>query len=369
MKKNLKRNLQWFLLILFIGAILITWIMNHVGDFVTGFVEGFTERGNGGVLPEGMEKTAKYVGVAFALSVGAALLIWIYRIIKKSISDPVKKISEGMEQVRNGNLDVELGTGDGFEFGSMEESFNSMVKGLREAGEAQEINAEKNRKLYAEIAHDLKTPMTMILGYARLITSENADESKVKEYAKIIAEQTENANGLLEQMLEYAKLGSTEYRLELKEGNLAEILRQVTADSYFRFEEKKMELEVDIPDSVICRFDEQQIKRVFFNLIGNIIRHDPEGTKVVIGLKESESGGIKCIFADNGPLIEGELKEQLFEPFKTGDESRNSRNGSGLGLSVAKKIALLHGGDLEYRDEVMAGFKGFILELSSVSVS
>ncbi len=364
MKKKLKRNLRWFLLVLFLGVILITWILNNVIDFIRGFIEGFSESGNDGVLPEGMEVIAERTGTVLAIFLGMALLYWIYRVIKRTISDPVKKISENMEQVKNGNLDIEMKAEDGFEFGPMEENFNSMVKGLKDARDMLEENAEKNRKLYAEIAHDLKTPMTMIMGYARLISENKEDGEKIGEYAEIISEQTKNANGLLEQMLEYAKLGSTEYHLDLKTGNIAETLRQAAAENYFRFEEKKMELDADIPDRVVCDFDEQQIKRVFFNLMNNMIVHNPEGTGVKLFIKENEEEyGIRITFGDNGPLIEGDLKEQLFDAFRTGDESRNSRGGSGLGLSVAKKIALLHGGDLKYEDEVLPGYKGFVLSL------
>ncbi len=362
--KKWKRNLKVFLLLLLVGAMVITWILNHVGDFVAGFVEGFAKAQNDGTLPEGIGTVAEATGVVLSILLCLLLLFLIFGIIRKNVSDPLQRISQSMEEVRNGNLDAEMETDDAFEFGSIEKNFNSMVKGLREARDFREENAEKNRKLYAEIAHDLKTPMTMILGYAKLLAGDEIGERERKAYALTIAEQTENANSLLEQMLEYAKLGSTEYRLEKNRTNIAELLRQTAAESYFRFEERGMELEADIPEDITAECDVTQMKRVFLNLIGNILKHNPEGTKVKLAMRQNAAeSGIEMIFADNGPLIEGELKEQLFDAFRTGDESRNSKGGSGLGLSVAKKIAVLHGGDLEYRDEVLPGFKGFVLTI------
>ncbi len=372
MKKR-KKSLQNLLITLFLGAIFVAWALDSVADFLQGFTQAF--KGNNdapAVESSGTDiamYTAKFLSIIFV-----CVVFWI---IKKKVSDPVKRLSKNMERVREGNLDADMEVVDSFEFGQMEKDFNSMVAGLREARALREENEEKNRKLYAEIAHDLKTPMTMILGYAKLLSKGDVPAETRQEYVSTIVEQTENANALLEQMLEYAKLGSTEYRLDRKEGNLAECLRQAAAENYIRFEEKKMELEVEIPkDTVVCKYDERQMKRVFNNLIGNVIRHNPEGTEVKIVMELSQKGSgdapkdtdkvpdtIEIRVADTGPLIEEGVKEHLFEPFHAGEESRNNSGGSGLGLSVAKKIAQLHGGDLEYREQLTEGYKGFVLTI------
>ena len=368
-----KKSLQNLLITLFLGAIFVAWALDSVADFLQGFTQAF--KGNNdapAVESSGTDiamYTAKFLSIIFV-----CVVFWI---IKKKVSDPVKRLSKNMERVREGNLDADMEVVDSFEFGQMEKDFNSMVAGLREARALREENEEKNRKLYAEIAHDLKTPMTMILGYAKLLSKGDVPAETRQEYVSTIVEQTENANALLEQMLEYAKLGSTEYRLDMKEGNLAECLRQAAAENYLRLEEKKMELEVEIPkDTIVCKYDERQMKRVFNNLIGNVIRHNPEGTEVKIVMELSQKGSgdalkdtdkvpdtIEIRVADTGPLIEEGVKEHLFEPFHAGEESRNNSGGSGLGLSVAKKIAQLHGGDLEYREQLTEGYKGFVLTI------
>ena len=373
MKRKAKRNLQGFLTRLFICALLLVWLMLSIKDFVSGVMAGYGS--------DGGENAALFEGVLFTLTAVfvIVLIIGLFLLLKKFVFDPVKRLSASMEKVRGGDLNVTMDVADRFEFGKMEESFNTMVQGLREAKELQSTNEEKNRKLYAEIAHDLKTPMTMILGYAKLLSQGDLSEEEKKEHLGTIIEQTEHANALLEQMLEYAKLGSTEYRLDIKEGDLAECLRQVAAESYYRFEEKKMELDVEIPDeAVLSQYDERQIKRVFFNLIGNVITHNPEGIKVKIVMKlpdnatnnaskgrdhETTQEFIEIWVADNGPLIEEGLKDQLFEPFHAGEASYHRKGGSGLGLSVARKIARLHGGDLEYRERLTEEFKGFVLTL------
>lgn len=357
MKGKAKRNLQGFLVRLFVGALALVWFILSLKDFMRGVMAGY---GSGEEKNVTMDEGLLYIITAIF---GSLLIIGLFLLLKRFVSDPVKRLSASMEKVRGGDLSVTMKVGDRFEFGKMEENFNTMVMGLREAKELQRANEEKNRKLYAEIAHDLKTPMTMILGYAKLLSQGEVTQEAQKEYLGTIVEQTEHANALLEQMLEYAKLGSTEYRLDVKEGDIAECLRQVAAESYYRFEEKKMELDVEIPDEAIhSQFDERQIKRVFFNLIGNVITHNPEGTKVRIVMKRPD-GFIEIWVADDGPLIEEGLKDQLFEPFHAGEASYTRKGGSGLGLSVAKKIARLHGGDLEYKERLAEGYKGFVLTL------
>ncbi|MBR5678728.1 MAG: HAMP domain-containing histidine kinase [Paludibacteraceae bacterium] len=368
MKKKRKKSLQSFLITLFLGTMFLLWALDSIAEFFKGFTQALVGDGSE-TLPQDERMDVALLIARILSIVFVCIIFWM---IKKKVSDPVKRLSQSMARVREGDLDADMEVLDSFEFGQMEKDFNSMVVGLRDARDLREQNAEANRKLYAEIAHDLKTPMTMILGYAKLLSKGEVTEETRKEYLSTIVEQTENANALLEQMLEYAKLGSTEYRLDIKEGDLAECLRQVAAESYYRFEEKKMDLEVEIPkDAVLCHYDERQMNRVFFNLIGNVISHNPEGTavKIVMELSEAASkeaeggtpGTVEIRVADNGPLIPKELKEHLFEPFHAGEDSRNSRGGSGLGLSVAKKIAQLHGGDLEYREELTEGFKGFVL--------
>ena len=349
MKKKFKGSILSFLFILFIVALYLSRGLGNIVDFWNGFQAGWVED-----TTVRDKISTNIISWTFTL----LILFIVYRILKKRVSMPIRKISESMQRVEAGDLTAEIDDLDSFEFKQIEKGFNSMVKGLREAKRLEDENSEKNRELYAEIAHDLKTPMTMVLGYAKVLLSDNVPEDKKKEYLTIITEQTENANTLLEQMLEYAKLGTTEYKLEFKNGDIAECLRASVADNYIRIEERNMILDIEIPDTpVMYDFDENQMKRVFYNLIGNITKHNPEGTSVKIVMADG-----KIYFADNGPLIDADLKDTLFEPFRAGEASKKTK-GSGLGLSVAKKIIELHNGKLEYKEELFLGYKGFVITL------
>ena len=359
MDKKRRITITGLFLTIVLALIVMFLIQAAVEDFAIGFADGLNSGGI--VVDPGFVVNMIKFPVWMVFGVIVALVIY-FRVIR-----PVRKISKSMERVRSGDLEEQIKTLDGMEFGIIENSFNSMIESLKRARELENSSNEKNRKLYAEIAHDLKTPMTMILGYARLIKEGDLDPDTRESYLDTIIEQTGNANALLEDMLEYAKLGSTEYSLSKEEGDIAELLRQVTADNYICFEQKKIDIEADIPQSPVgFVFDAAQMKRVFSNLLGNAAKHNPEGIKVTVSLEDKRASGegIKILISDNGPLLDESLKAELFEPFKTGDDSRKTGKGSGLGLSVAKKIVLLHGGSLEYSETEIPGFKSFVMVLA-----
>ncbi|MCR4997516.1 MAG: HAMP domain-containing histidine kinase [Butyrivibrio sp.] len=347
MKKEYKRRLQAFLRFLIAIVILLMLFFDSTCDFIEGFIEGWS--GKDGLATEfGPEITAN--------SVGFILLIFVVisHIAKKYISDPVRKIADSMNKVSSGDLDVRLEAKDSFEFGEIEEAFNNMVAGLKEAQTLRIKNEEQNRQLYAGIAHDLKTPMTMIMGYAKLLKKEDISEDERKRCLTIIEQQIEAANVQLEDMLEYSKFGSASYKIIPEEGNIAALLRGILADMFYKFEAKKLVLNLEIPDTVICKYDHSQMRRVFSNLINNAVRHNPENTTIKVTMTEKRSG-VEVVVADNGPFLDEELKAHIFEPYMKG-----KNGGSGLGLSVAKKIMELHGGMLEYVEDAESEFKRFV---------
>jgi signal transduction histidine kinase len=190
-----------------------------------------------------------------------------------------------------------------------------------------------------------------------LLKKEDISEEERKRCLTIIEQQIEAANVQLEDMLEYSKFGSTSYKIIPEEGNIAALLRGILADMFYKFEEKNLVLNLEIPDTVICKYDHVQMRRVFSNLISNAVRHNPENTTIHVAMAET-SGGVETVFADNGPFMDEELKAHIFKPYIKG-----KNGGSGLGLSVAKKIMELHGGMLEYMEDAESGFKKFVVGL------
>ena len=230
--------------------------------------------------------------------------------------------------------------------------------------ELQSVYEKKRNLMLSDIAHDLRTPITTIAGYSKALNDDMViSEEKKKEYLQAIENKSARMSDLINLLFDYVRLDSTNYGLRKDEIDLPELLRTIAASLYSDVEEKGMEFQISIPEEVhIVSLDRVQFSRVIVNLINNAIKHNEAGT--IIGLKmQAENGKIKIEVSDNGDLIPTFLAEQIFEPFAMGDASRNAQSGSGLGLSIAKKIVEMHGWTLELKQYYEEYRKSFVIEI------
>lgn len=241
----------------------------------------------------------------------------------------------------------------------------------KKVAELEKIEQEKREEyekrrnlLLSDVAHDLKTPMTTVTGYASALVDGKVEEEKQQEYLQVIYNKSMHMSGLITLLFEYVKLDSEGFQLKKIKENIAEILRESVAALYADFEEKDMEIEVDIPEEAIYScVDRIQFQRAITNLLNNAIKHNPFGTKIGI-IMEVNGTGIEIRICDNGVLIPKETAEYIFEPFVMGDESRSSRGGSGLGLSIVQKIISMHGGSITLQQNLEDGYKkAFIIKM------
>lgn len=242
-----------------------------------------------------------------------------------------------------------------------------------------ELEAEEQRKqedyerqrnlLLSDVAHDLKTPMTAVAGYAHaLAAGDVTGEAKQQEYLEVIQNKTMQMNELLLLLFEYVKLDSEGFSLKPVETDLTELLREAAAAQYTDFEEKEMELVAELPEEAkMLPLDVIQFQRAVQNLLVNAIKHNPAGTTVGIRLSETSSAFEISVW-DSGVRIPQETAAHLFEPFVQGDSSRRSKGGSGLGLSITQKVIAMHGGSIRLEQEEHSGgekayTKAFVITL------
>ena len=230
----------------------------------------------------------------------------------------------------------------------------------------EEYDRQRNL-LLSDIAHDIKTPITTVSGYARALADDMVDgEDKRKEYLQAIYAKSIRVDELISLLFEYVKLDSSGFELHTESADLGELLRENIALLYSDFEEKGMMLEIEIPEKEFpYEMDKIQMARAIGNILTNIVKHSGENIKVRISLRIDAYGGYQISIADSGAPIDDLLAAHIFEPFSRGDKSRSSRGGSGLGLSIAYKIVHMHGGELELKRECGDGFtKAFLISLS-----
>ena len=215
---------------------------------------------------------------------------------------------------------------------------------IQEEREEQQKEFDHKRNLMlSDIAHDLRTPMTTVSGYAKALADGMVQEvSKQREYLETIQYKTVRMNELINLLFEYVKLDSDGFGLDRRVLDLCELLRENAASLYADAEDAGMQLSVDIPEEpLMVSADRLQLSRVITNLLTNAIRHNAKGTRIgLFAYRELER--IYVLVADSGELIPEEQMQQLFEPLARGDKAR-AGEGSGLGLSIAAKVIQMHG--------------------------
>lgn len=240
------------------------------------------------------------------------------------------------------------------------------VQLIQQEREKEKKDFDRRRNLMlSDIAHDLRTPITTVYGYAKALNDGMVQQEKQEEYLEAIRNKAERMSELIQLLFDYVRLDSDGFALEKKSIDLAELLRSNAALLFTDIEESGMVLSVEIPEES-CMFcgDRMQISRVFTNLLTNAVRHNGAGTEIL--LKMICSGEeIMILVADTGNPVPPEMEQKLFEPFAMGDESRNSKGGSGLGLSIARKIIQMHGGTLDFRTNYPGYTKAFVVRLKT----
>ncbi len=209
--------------------------------------------------------------------------------------------------------------------------------------QARKEYERKRNLMISDIAHDLRTPITTVSGYAQALADGLVAKDEVDTYLKAIRDKAVGMNDLIQVLFDYTRLDSEGFTLNREMTDICETVRECAALLYTDAEKAGMEMDVNIPDEKInVNIDRVQFKRVINNLVGNAIRHNEQGCNIgIVICKEGER--LNIAVADKGAPIADDIADHIFEPFFMGDESRNSRGGSGLGLSVANKITDMHG--------------------------
>ena len=231
-------------------------------------------------------------------------------------------------------------------------------KFLRKESERQ---VREKDLIYAAVAHDLKTPMTSVQGFAKALSDGKVKPEEQQEIFDIIYRKSNSMNEMVNTLFEYAKLGTDEYKPAASQVNICTLVRDVVAENYCDFEEHGIKPEIVIPDDdIIGNGDNNELKRAVTNLVVNVYKHNPDGINARISVNK-ENGKAVIRIADSGSEIPPDM--DIFEPFVTENASRTPGQGTGLGLAVTKRIIERSGGRI-YTASCSDGFtKEFVIEL------
>ena len=311
-------------------------------DYGYGVTIADSETGQDGIqiMTKDLFVSALVILVFTSLSVG----LWIYR----SIATPLVKLRKATRNIKDGNLDFVLDVEGTDEFSELCRDFEEMRRRLKESAEEKIILDKENKELISNISHDLKTPITAVKGYVEGIMDGVADTpEKMDRYVRTIYNKTNEMDHLINELTFYSKIDTNRIPYTFSKLNVEDYFSDCAEEIGLELETRGIQLcyanYVDRSVQVIA--DGEQIRRVIHNIIGNAIKY-MDKAKGVIQIRVKDVGDfVQVEIEDNGKGIASKDLAYIFDRFYRTDVSRNSsKGGSGIGLSIVKKIMEDHGG-------------------------
>ena len=292
------------------------------------------------LMAKDMILTATIILVFTALSVG----LWIYR----SIAVPLVKLRKATRNIKEGNLDFVLEVEGNDEFSQLCRDFEEMRKRLKESTEEKILMDKENKELISNISHDLKTPITAVKGYVEGIMDGVADTpEKMDRYVRTIYNKTNEMDHLINELTFYSKIDTNRIPYTFSKLNVEDYFSDCAEELGLEMETRGIELVYAnyVEKDVQVIADGEQIRRVIHNIVSNAIKY-MEKPRGIIQIRVKDVGDfIQVEIEDNGKGIAAKDLPYIFDRFYRTDVSRNSsKGGSGIGLSIVKKIMEDHGG-------------------------
>ena len=276
------------------------------------------------------------------MAVDAAAVIFIIR-----KADGLDLIMDGLKKISDGELQYKIKTDTlTGKQKVMAEYINNIGSGLDAAVENSLKKERMQTELITNVSHDLKTPLTSIINYVDLMKRENPTDPKIQEYLRILDEKSQRLKVLTEDVVEASKASTGNIKLEMNDIDFVEMVQQVIGEFEEKFQEKNLTMMVHFTDEPsIIYADGQRMWRVLENVFGNVVKYAMEGTRVyaeISNRNKKVTFSLKNISAQPLNISADELTER----FIRGDVARNTE-GSGLGLSIAKSLTELQGGEFK----------------------
>ncbi|MBQ9420294.1 MAG: HAMP domain-containing histidine kinase [Lachnospiraceae bacterium] len=264
----------------------------------------------------------------------------------------INDLSQAMADIADGKLDTKVRVEGDDEFSQMAENLNSLGEDLEKLLEVEREAEKSKTDLITNIAHDLRTPLTSIIGYLELLSGKNSailNDDQRQKYLMIAYNKSKRLEQLINDLFDFTKLSYGKITMKVGYVDIVKLLEQLLEEAYPNFQEKGLsyELKTNVPSLEITA-DGGLIARLFDNLIGNAIKYGAEGKKVIVRVNaEIPNDVVEVKVINFGFVIDEKDLPLIFDKFYRADRARSTQTGgTGLGLAIAKDIVNMHGGTI-----------------------
>lgn len=293
-------------------------------------------------------KEGNLVVAGICLVSGAVLFTCLFLFYLQRYYRYIAEITDGINRIALGDFESKIPVRYKDELSSVADTVNRLSVSIQKMIVMQKENEQSKNDLITSVAHDLRTPLTSIIGYLDLVRlGKVTDESTKEKYVGIAYHKAKRLQNLIEDLFAYTQLSFGTVTLRNSELDMVKFLEQIAEEFYPIFKESNLEytFHTSVAKAVVFG-DGDMLERVFANLYGNAVKYGKDGQKVEASLVEKEDT-FEISITNYGKLIPKEEIENIFERFYRVDNSRSDETGgTGLGLAIARNIVVMHGGSI-----------------------
>lgn len=308
----------------------------------------------------GIQKASQSMILAYVL-IGIAIFTVAFLLLQEKSMRYIGEISSAMQNISEGDLNTVVDVVGDDEFSTMAMNLNKMVEDIKVLIDKERESERTKNELVTNVAHDLRTPLTSIIGYLELLSGDTPMTPEMqKKYINIAYIKAKRLEKLIEDLFGFTKLNCGKIAMNVGSVDIVKLLSQLMEEFYPSFVDKNLsyELESNVPAKVI-KADGNLLARVFDNLINNAIKYGADGKRVLVTVDAADEVVTVCVINYGYVIPEDELP-MIFDKFYRVEQSRSTdTGGTGLGLAIAKNIVEMHGGSIE----VESSLKGTIFRV------
>lgn len=285
--------------------------------------------------------------INFFLFVFIPLSVSFFFLLTKRYSLYFQEISRGIHQLANGEFNRRVHIRSRDEFEDIARDINLACEKLKQAQERGDLAENSKEQLVLNLAHDLRTPLTSVLGYLDFILrDEGLTREQIKHYTEIAYTKSRRLEKLIDELFEITRMNYGMLKIDKTRIDLSELLVQLNEEIYPALEKNNLETRLHVVPNVTIQGDGELLARVFENLLTNAIRYGKDGKHIDIHCRPDQEEAIVQVI-NYGHSIPPEDLPHVFDMFYTGDKARTQREqGSGIGLFIAKNLVEQHAGTI-----------------------